>query len=86
MYCGGGDEVDHSSVRPFHGSPVVSRSCSRRMKLTTSWMMKQPMPRAISSAPSAAIWNHGCSEGSSKWFMRRVTPRKPSQYSGMNAT
>jgi hypothetical protein len=31
LYSGGGDEVDHSSVRPFHGSPVVSRSESRRM-------------------------------------------------------
>ena len=27
--AGGGDAVDHSSVRPFQGSPVTSRSCSR---------------------------------------------------------
>src|SRR3974390_2395702 len=33
LYIGGGDEVDHSSVRPFHGSPVVSRSRGGRPKL-----------------------------------------------------
>ena len=27
----GGDDVDHSSDRPSHGSPVVSRSSSRRL-------------------------------------------------------
>ena len=26
LYCGGGDEVAHSRVRPSQGSPVVSRS------------------------------------------------------------
>ena len=33
----GGDGVDHSNVRPFHGSPVVSRSSSRWRIETTSW-------------------------------------------------
>src|ERR1700677_4482973 len=27
--AGGGEEVDHSRVRPFHGSPVRSRRASR---------------------------------------------------------
>ena len=54
LYCGGGDDVDHSSVRASHGSPLVSRNSSRRMKLTISWMMKQAMPSAIRNAPNAA--------------------------------
>src|SRR5215469_10138856 len=35
--AGGGDAVDHSRVRPFQGSPVVSRSCSRWRMDTTIW-------------------------------------------------
>src|SRR6516165_11617120 len=35
--AGGGDAVAHSRVRPFHGSPVVSRSCSRWRTDTTIW-------------------------------------------------
>src|SRR5690606_29292095 len=85
LYCGGGEEVAHSSVRPFHGSPSTSRSCSRRMKLTTNCTRKEPMPSATSRAPKAAIWNQICSEGSSKWLTRRVTPIRPSTYSGVNA-
>src|SRR6516164_1448284 len=34
--AGGGEAVDHSKVRPFHGSPVVSRSSSRSRIDTTS--------------------------------------------------
>src|SRR6516164_5173225 len=34
LYAGGGEVVDHSSVRPFHGSPVRSRRCSRVRMLT----------------------------------------------------
>src|SRR5262249_32605513 len=34
--AGGGDAVAHSKVRPFQGSPVVSRSCSRWRMDTTS--------------------------------------------------
>ena len=44
------------------------------------------MPRAISTAPKAATWNQICSDGSSKWLRRRVTPIRPSTYSGMKAT
>lgn len=43
------------------------------------------MPSAISSAPKAATWNQICSEASSKWLTRRVTPISPSTYSGMKA-
>src|SRR6516225_9938866 len=35
--AGGGDAVAHSKVRPFHGSPVASRSCSRWRMDTTIW-------------------------------------------------
>src|SRR5262245_3520910 len=35
--AGGGDAVDHSRVRPFQGSPDVSRSCSRWRMDTTIW-------------------------------------------------
>mmetsp|Transcript_21396 Transcript_21396/g.82958 ORF Transcript_21396/g.82958 Transcript_21396/m.82958 type:complete len:308 (-) Transcript_21396:6616-7539(-) len=86
LYSGGGDEVDHSSVRPPQGSPLGSRSCSRRTKLTTNWISVQAMPAPISSAPAAAIWNQICSDGSSNWLRRRVTPIRPRTYSGMNAT
>src|SRR6516162_917500 len=34
--AGGGEAVDHAKVRPFHGSPVVSRSASRSRIDTTS--------------------------------------------------
>jgi hypothetical protein len=44
------------------------------------------MPSAISTAPKAATWNQICSDMSWKWLMRRVTPIRPSTYSGMNAT
>src|SRR5215475_7845189 len=37
FHAGGGDAVDHSKVRPFHGSPVVSRRSSRSRIDTTSW-------------------------------------------------
>src|ERR1700686_2629604 len=84
FHAGGGDEVDHSSVRPFHGSPVVSVSDARRRKLTTNWMMNERMPSRIKQAPNAAISNQICSEVSSKWLSLRVTPIKPSTYNGMN--
>src|SRR5690606_41521431 len=46
---------------------------------------KQAMPMAISTAPNAAITNQICSEGSVKWLTRRVTPIRPSTYSGVKA-
>ncbi|MCY1242264.1 hypothetical protein D9M72_552160 [compost metagenome] len=78
MWSGGGDEVDHSSVLASQASPDVSRSCSRRRKLTISCMMKEAMPIAIRTAPKAAMMNQICSDGSSNWLTRRVTPIRPS--------
>src|SRR3569833_3136178 len=85
LYAGGGEDVDHSRVRPSHGSPVVSRSASRLRKLTSNWMRNDPMPKAMRKAPKAAISNQMRSDGSSKWLKRRVTPIKPRMYNGMNA-
>src|SRR4030095_8708053 len=86
LYEGGGEDVDHSSVRPFQGSPVVSRSASRRRKLTQSWMRKHAMPPAISTAPKAATTNQAWKVWSGKWLSRRVTPFRPRTYNGMKAT
>ena len=44
------------------------------------------MPGRSGPAPMAAMMNQICREGSSKWLTRRVTPIRPSTYSGMNAT
>jgi hypothetical protein len=46
--------------------------------LTKIWMRNAAMPPAMSRAPKAAMMNQICRDGSSKWFMRRVTPMKPS--------
>ncbi len=54
-------------------------------KLTTYGDRKAAIPTAASTAPKAAPWNQSCSDGSSKWLMRRVTPIRPSTYSGMKA-
>src|ERR1700754_2988961 len=86
LYSGGGDEVDHSSVRPCHGSPVRSRNSSRRRILTTNCTIMQMIPSRIRKAPKAAIWNQICSDESSKWLRRRVTPISPNTYNGVKAT
>src|SRR3546814_18795853 len=57
LYSGGGEEVDHSRVRPCHGSPVGSRSCSRLRILTAIWIRKHRMPSAIRKAPKQATTN-----------------------------
>ena len=44
MLTGGGDEVNHSSVLPFHGSGPAIAPCLRlRVMLTT--VITIPMPR-----------------------------------------
>src|SRR5690606_8653403 len=85
LYTGGGEEVDHSRLRASQGSPVTSRSFSRLRKLTKMQTRKAAMPMATSTAPKAATWNQICSDGSVKWLMRRVTPIRPSTYSGVKA-
>jgi hypothetical protein len=48
---GRGDEVDHSSERPFQGSPVTSRRASRFRMLTTICMTWQKTPASITATP-----------------------------------
>ena len=54
--------------------------------LTANWTSIAKMPTAIVAAPMPAMMNQICSEGSSKWFTRRVAPISPRMYSGVNAT
>src|SRR6516162_4378640 len=63
--AGGGDAVDHSRVRPFQGSPVVSRSCSRWRMDTTIWTIWQMIPVRMTSAPTSATKSQGCHERTS---------------------
>src|SRR5262249_43499681 len=63
--AGGGDAVDHSSVRPFQGSPVTSRSCSRFRIETTSCTTWQAIPARTMTAPASATHSHGCQERTS---------------------
>ncbi|MNL42340.1 hypothetical protein D3C87_1647910 [compost metagenome] len=78
LYCGGGDEVAHSSVRPSQGSPVVSHSLFFPRIETANWISMAAMPPAITSAPMPAMMNQICSDGSSNVRRRRVMPISPS--------
>src|SRR6266702_6704426 len=62
FHAGGGDAVAHSSVRPFHGSPVTSRSDSRLRIDTTSCTIWQTTPTRMIAVPKAAAINHGCQD------------------------
>src|ERR1700743_298269 len=85
FHAGGGEEIDHSSVRPFQGSPVRSRRCSRVRILTMSCRMVSSMPKKMITAPPSATCMSGCQLKSAYCCMRRVAPMRPSTYSGMNA-
>jgi hypothetical protein len=54
LYIGGGEAVDHSSVRPFQGSPVRSMRLCRVRMLTTSCAMVAAMPQRMIRAPIPA--------------------------------
>ena len=56
----GGEGVDHSNVRPFQGSPVTSRCCSRLRIDTMSWTTLQAIPARMTAVPAAATSSHGC--------------------------
>src|ERR1700757_3396337 len=62
FHAGGGDAVAHSSVRPFHGSPVTSRSFSRLRIDTMSCTVWQTTPTRMIAVPNAAAINHGCQD------------------------
>src|ERR1700689_5957506 len=59
---GGGEAVDHSSVRPFPGSPVVSRRRSRVLMLYTSCAMVKARPAKMTRAPANATHMSGCQD------------------------
>jgi hypothetical protein len=63
--AGGGEAVDHSSERPFHGSPVASRIAARWTMLTQSSAIWQAMPIRITTDPTAAIISQGRHSGTS---------------------
>jgi hypothetical protein len=65
LKAGGGEGVAHSRERPFQGSPVSSRSSSRRRMLTTSCAICRIIPIRMIAAPPAAISSHGCQAGTS---------------------
>ena len=64
LNAGGGDAMDHSSERPFHGSPVRSRSSSRWRMLTTSW----------------AIWQHDAGQDDGSTDRRHQQPGMPCRH------
>src|SRR5258707_9254929 len=61
---GGGEEIDHSRVRPFQGSPVRSGKRSRYRILTTSCVTVKAMPIRMATAPPNATNMSGCHPGS----------------------
>ena len=70
--------------RVARGVAQLPRAC---MKLTTSWIRKRAdAERDQDRAEGGDLTNQICSDGSSKWLRRRVTPIRPSTYSGMKAT
>src|SRR5262245_4207637 len=84
LYSGGGDEVDHSSVRPSHGSSPATSPC-----LSTSDLMmlikRISTENARMNAPTLTSWfmpSHPSPE--SYRYVRRGMPYRPSRCIGKN--